>query len=238
MKKHIFNTLVLLCVFFAGALAQGTSFLNRTVRIAAATPYELVLPPDDGTADQVLETDGSGNLSWDTGAGGTSGVPSNIVGFTAAGVCPSGWTEYTSLRGRYVVGLVSGGTNEGTSGTALTNLEARSVGQHTHTQDSHNHTQDAHNHTQNSHNHTQNAHSHTISGVGNDLDIDDDPATDVADDTGTATTSSTTATNNAATATNQSTVAVNQATVATNQNSGSVAGTPAPYIQLIACRKS
>src|SRR6202008_4596802 len=39
----------------------------------------------------------------------------------------------TTARGRYIVGLVSGGTNAATVGTALSNAENRPVGQHTHT---------------------------------------------------------------------------------------------------------
>jgi hypothetical protein len=41
---------------------------------SAAASYTLTLPNDDGTADQVLKTDGSGNLSWvDQSAGSSYG---------------------------------------------------------------------------------------------------------------------------------------------------------------------
>lgn len=151
-------------------------------------------------------------------------VPPQMIAFSRTATCPSGWSEYTTARGRYLVGLPSGGTNAGTAGTALTNTENRAVGQHTHVQD-------AHNHTQNSHNHTQNAHSHDLTGIGNtnvvsQVDLD----SSVLDNTGSATSASTTATNNAATATNQN-------ATATNQNAGSVAGTNGPYVQLTACEK-
>ena len=46
------------------------------------------------------------------------------------GTCPTGWTEYIAGRGRYVVGLPSGGTLEGTSGLALSNLDTRSGHSH------------------------------------------------------------------------------------------------------------
>ncbi|OGI93532.1 hypothetical protein A3A03_02290 [Candidatus Nomurabacteria bacterium RIFCSPLOWO2_01_FULL_40_18] len=39
---------------------------------SAAGTYTLTLPTDDGTADQVLTTDGSGALSWTTPAGGVA----------------------------------------------------------------------------------------------------------------------------------------------------------------------
>lgn len=67
-----------------------------------------------------------GDQTWDT----PTGVPSGMVMFSTSGSCPSGWTEYTSARGRVIVGLPSGGTNGGTVGTAYTNVENRT---HTHT---------------------------------------------------------------------------------------------------------
>ena len=54
-------------------------------------------------------------------------VPSNLVAYRASGVStPSGWSEYTSVRGRMIVGLPSGGTDGGTVGTALTNVQDKS----------------------------------------------------------------------------------------------------------------
>jgi len=60
------------------------------------------------------------------------GSPSGLIAYFT-GSCPSGWSEYTSARGRYIVGTPSGGTGQGTAGTALTNQENRPVGQHFHT---------------------------------------------------------------------------------------------------------
>ena len=60
-------------------------------------------------------------------------VPSGAVMFFNGAACPSGWTELTAARGRYLVGLPSGGALAATAGTALSNLENRAVGQHTHT---------------------------------------------------------------------------------------------------------
>lgn len=75
-----------------------------------------------GTADASVFL--RGDSTWSAPPGG--GVPAGLIGFFA-GACPSGWTEYTASRGRMVVGLPSGGTAEGTVGTALTNLQDKSV---------------------------------------------------------------------------------------------------------------
>lgn len=56
--------------------------------------------------------------------------PANGVAYTTDSSAPSGWTEYTSARGRVIVGLPSGGTMAGTVGTALSNLGEPT---HTHT---------------------------------------------------------------------------------------------------------
>lgn len=179
-------------------------------------------------------------------------VPTGIMLYSKNGVCPAGWVEHTDARGRYIVGLVSGGTLSATVGTPLTNSENRIVGQHNHIQDahnhmqdSHNHTQDSHNHTQNSHNHTQDAHTHSFTTFGNTEVVGIiGSGSDVYDNSGTFNTSSdvatnqaTTAVNQAATTTNQAATATNQAATPTNQSTGSVANTNGPYIQLIACRK-
>lgn len=81
------------------------------------------------TAGRVTATSFAGDGSALTNVGG---VPSGAVMFFNSTVCPSGWSELTSARGRYIVGLPLSGTLGGTAGTALTNLENRSVGQHNH----------------------------------------------------------------------------------------------------------
>ena len=67
-----------------------------------------------------------------------AGVPSDVVAYRASSAgTPTGWAEYTTARGRMVVGLVSGGTDGGTVGTALTNAQDKT---HSHTGPSHAHT--------------------------------------------------------------------------------------------------
>lgn len=161
-----------------------------------------------GTSGEIVVTNGdgvSGNPTFSIGSdiakkSDSSGVPSGLVAFFAVSSCPTGWAEYTALRGRYGVGLVSGGTLEGTSGTALTNQESRPVGQHSHTV-------------------TDPGHFHTQSIVGSSafgtLQAQSGGAYEVA---GSSTGSNTTG--------------------ITIANSGSVAGTNAPYIQLLACKKN
>jgi hypothetical protein len=51
---------------------------------ATTTSYTLVLPPATGTADQVIVTDGSGNLSFVDNSGGTSWQAVKTTGFTGA----------------------------------------------------------------------------------------------------------------------------------------------------------
>ena len=82
-------------------------------------------------ADKVLTTNASGVATWQEAAGG--GIPSGAVMFFNLSTCPTGWTALTAAQGRYLVGKPSGGTLAGTAGTALSNLENRPVGQHTHT---------------------------------------------------------------------------------------------------------
>jgi hypothetical protein len=69
-------------IFLAGT-ANATTLKSSLT----ATPWTLTLPPNPGTAGQVLTTDGAGNLSWSTGGGG-GGLPAppvNSVQFNNAG---------------------------------------------------------------------------------------------------------------------------------------------------------
>ena len=72
------------------------------------------------------------NTSGKIKEGGNNLIPSGAVMFFNLPSCPSGWSELTTARGRYLVGKPSGGTLAGTQGTALTDLENRAVGEHDH----------------------------------------------------------------------------------------------------------
>ena len=57
--------------------------LKAPATITSDTAYTLVLPTATGTANQVLQTDGSGNLSFATVAGGAAWQAVKTTGFTA-----------------------------------------------------------------------------------------------------------------------------------------------------------
>ena len=61
-----------------------------------------------------------------------SDIPAGAVAFFNAEACPPGWAEFMLARGRYIVGLPLNGTLTGVQGIALSNLEDRPVGRHTH----------------------------------------------------------------------------------------------------------
>jgi hypothetical protein len=65
-------------------------------------------------------------------AGQSGSSPAGAVSFFNLAACPAGWTELAAARGRYIVGVPTGGTLAGTAGTALSNEENRPVGQHSH----------------------------------------------------------------------------------------------------------
>jgi len=177
--------------------------------------------------------------------------PSGAVMFFDLAECPDGWTELADARGRYLVGLPDGGVRGDTVGTTLSALENRAVGQHDHIVDDPGH---GHQVNDSGHNHalTDPGHDHSINDPGHDHDINlytsgDHGAVDDAnsgnegstkteeEDTGISI-------NNSGTGitlgSNTSGVSLNNNTTgATVENAGSVAGTNAPYIQLLVCRK-
>jgi len=159
-------------------------YLEVTVDGAALSPRERLT----SSAYVIYATSATEAANW---------VSSGTVMFFDLASCPSGWTEYTVARGRYLVGLNSGGLLGGTSGQALSDQENRAVGQHTHTI-----TDPGHNHSS----------SYSLSGNIN-------PACCGA------------GINASSSNTDSATAGI------TIQNSGSFAGTPAPYIQLLICQK-
>ena len=112
----------------------------QTVRLARVDGVEgagvPALTQSDGSTWQIpiyqvsITTGGVITLTDDRSYLSPAGVPVNSVFYTSAGSAPNGFSEYTTARGRMIVGLPSGGTNQGTVGTALTDLQDKT---HDHT---------------------------------------------------------------------------------------------------------
>lgn len=142
----------------------------------------------------------------------TDWLAPGAVMFYNLAACPSGWTEYTAARGLYIVGLPSGGTLAGSPAaqTALSDKENRAVGQHDHTASSV--VTDA------GHAHALPNETHGQGSTSTEYNLKSGAQSQAASiNTYTATTGVTVAT--------------------TVTAAGSVAGTNAPYIQLLACVK-
>jgi len=116
----------------AGNLANTIVGLNVDVTTANVndTTYAAIFQGGNvgiGTTSPNYKLDVSGDINF-TGALHEDGVEilsGMISAFT--GSCPTGWTEYTAAQGRTIVGTPSGGTGEGTQGTALANLGTRTI---------------------------------------------------------------------------------------------------------------
>jgi hypothetical protein len=61
----------------------GGEYVGLKAPGTVSASYTLTLPPATGTADQILVTDGSGNLSFTDNSGGTSWQAVKTTGFTA-----------------------------------------------------------------------------------------------------------------------------------------------------------
>lgn len=149
---------------------------------------------------------------------GIASMPTGAIVMFNAASCPASYTEFTDARGRYIVGLVAGGTLDTGVGSALTNQENRAVGQHAHTL-----TMDPHGHsiTDPGHTHSYFGTSWTTAGTAG--------ASEAGNFSSPALTSGSTTTG----------ITINNTTATgTIANSGSVAGTNAPYLQLLLCQKS
>jgi len=130
----------------------------------------------------------------------SSGAPSGAVMFFNLTSCPAGWSELTDARGRYLVGLPSGGTLAAKVGTALTNVENRAVG----------------------------VHGHAVNDPGHSHNLLQGPGPGLA-------------TNVAAYGVSFQWIAGTIASAGTGVTigtAGDVAGTNAPYIQLLVCQKN
>jgi|GEM_PF-3736052 len=187
---------------------------NGNVGIGTTTPTQKL-----DVVGTVKATSFQGDGSQLTGI---PGVPSGAVMYFDLTSCPSGWSELTSAKGRYVIGLPTGGTLGATVGTNLEPQENRATGLHTHTGT----TSAAGDHT---HSINDPGHSHTSQGGFGTVYGGGTPYNYVVQ---TYTTTSTSTTG----------ISINSAGVHSHNliinNAGSVAGTNAPYLQLLVCKKS
>ena len=71
-------------VRFYEANGNGTDYISVRAPSSLSANVTLTLPADDGTADQVLATDGSGNLSWVSRVSGTGGTGDFLSSSTAS----------------------------------------------------------------------------------------------------------------------------------------------------------
>ena len=112
-----------------------------------------------GTTAFVTETDGAYSMSV------SGGMPAGLIAFydppTGTSV-PAGFTRLEEGKGRFIVGLPSGGTMGsgvgGTVGTPLDNTGGGAVLANP----THNHAGGAHTHSTNNHSHTTSGHTHAV----------------------------------------------------------------------------
>jgi len=178
----------------SNAITVGTT---SSQTIDGATTFALVARWQFVT----VVSDGS---NWIISSTNASDLPSGTIAYFNSASCPAGWSEFTSVRGRYIVGLPSGGTLAASVGTALSNQENRATGLH-------------------NHGITDPGHSHGVNDGSLDLARNYGPYGIL---------------------TNQSVYGssgglISSATTGiTINNAGSVAGTNAPFIQLLTCFKN
>jgi hypothetical protein len=114
---------------FAEDTDNGTNKVTIQAPSTLAADYTLTLPSDDGAANQVLKTDGSGNLSWadQSGGGGNTQIyldqsPDNGTYALLSGTINGSNTLFTVSQGVYISGtlvvarngqvLTQGGSND------------------------------------------------------------------------------------------------------------------------------
>jgi hypothetical protein len=106
----------------------GSNITSSSNRIGffydGSSGYNLIFPSSQGAANSFLKNDGSGNLTWDTGGGGSGTVTSVAISGGTTGLTVSGSPITTS--GTITLGgslaIANGGTGAATDAGARTNL--------------------------------------------------------------------------------------------------------------------
>lgn len=220
---HVVATLALIVAVAGGSLAAGQSASNGSIFACVRKhggAVRLVSRPKCRTARERLVTwnrrgvpgkDGAPGAAGAAGATGPAGtaspIPSNLVAYFDGSSCPSGWTPFEPARGRYLVGIPTGGTLDALVGTALSDQENRPTGRHNHAV-------------------TDPGHSHDI-GVRSTINGGNTPVNSIQGNASSPDLSLIGHTMSATTG------------ISVDDSSGAsgVAGTNAPYLQLLACRK-
>ena len=83
---------------FSEADGNGSNYVALKAPASLASDVTFTLPSADGTADQVLKTDGSGNLSFTDVSGGISWQSSIVTGTTLSAVVGNGYWIDTTLN--------------------------------------------------------------------------------------------------------------------------------------------
>lgn len=93
---------------------------------SAAASYTLTLPNDDGSADQVLKTDGSGTLAWADRSNVTLAGSLDYLTISGQEITRGAIVLTTDVSG--TLPIANGGTNATSAGAALTSLGAAASG--------------------------------------------------------------------------------------------------------------
>ena len=217
---NVVATLCLVALIGAGAVAAIAQTGSKTMAACYKTKGKTKGTMRYVTSASAKCKKGEKKITWNQtgpqGPAGTAGArgadavaPGGAVMFFDLAACPAGWTAFDAARGRTLVGLNNGGTRGGTAGTPLGDLEDRAVGQH-----AHGITDPGHGHSLRGHNGSLRVPGIAISVAGRSLiDTVVPPSNGVL------------------------TGVVPATTGVTVDPSGSVPGTNAPYVQLLACRK-
>jgi hypothetical protein len=122
------NRAIYTLITFSIFLLIGISVFALTPGVAPNPGHliEEIAPPLNCEINQVLQWDGS---TWICEG---DSIPTGAVTAFNLPSCPTGWSELTDARGRYIVGMPSGGTLAAVIGTALSDEEDRAAGTHTH----------------------------------------------------------------------------------------------------------
>ena len=111
--------------------AGGTHFLNLTEPAGLSADFALTLPSADGTAGQVLSTNGSGVLSWATQSAGGSGTVTSLLagtGLTGGTITTTGTLAVdVGTTANKIVQLDGSAHLPAVDGSALTNLNATNL---------------------------------------------------------------------------------------------------------------